>query len=167
VAAAPEIPNNGAAYFAAEDGSARDGNAQLPPILIVDDNQPTARALAALLKGAKYRTAVSFRGADALAHAEKSDFAAAVVDIHLPDISGLVVSQKLRERFGPHVPIIVLSGDTSMQMLNSLQHVGATYFFSKPVNAMYLLERLREWIGATGADGSASSSSSDGAGAPV
>ena len=117
-----------------------------PTILIVDDNQPTARALAALLGGASYRTAVAFRGADALEQAAARDVAAAIVDIHLPDISGLVVVQKLREQLGPDVPIVVLSGDTSMQMLNSLPHVGATYFFSKPVNSAHLLDRLRECV---------------------
>jgi FixJ family two-component response regulator len=52
----------------------------------------------------------------------------------------------LRDLLGPDVPIIVLSGDTSMPMLNSLPHVGATYFFSKPVNAQQLVERLNEWV---------------------
>ena len=119
-----------------------------PLVLIVDDSQPTARALAALLHGANYATAVTFRGADAIEQASASPgrFAAAIVDIHLPDISGLVVSQKLRETLGPDVPIIVLSGDTSMQTLNSLPHVGATYFFSKPVNSHQLLQRMREWV---------------------
>ncbi len=118
-----------------------------PRILIVDDNQPTARALAALLKGASYDTAVAFRGGEALEHADRGgEFAAAIVDIHLPDISGLVVVQRLRDRLGPDVPIIVLSGDTSMPTLNSLPHVGATYFFSKPVNSGQLLDRIREWV---------------------
>jgi CheY-like chemotaxis protein len=117
--------------------------------LVVDDNQPTARALAALLQGASYQTAVAFRGADAVERARAAGderISAAIVDIHLPDISGLLVSQQLRELLGPDVPIIVLSGDTSMQMLNSLPHVGATYFFSKPVNSGQLLQRLREWV---------------------
>jgi two-component system OmpR family response regulator len=122
------------------------GNLSAPRILVVDDSQPTARALAAVLGGAGYDTAVAFRGADALDRARHAQFAAAIVDIHLPDISGLVVSQKLRELLGPDVPIIVLSGDTSMQMLNSLPHVGATYFFSKPVNSTQFVERLREWV---------------------
>jgi hypothetical protein len=39
-----------------------------------------------------------------------------------------------------------------MPTLNSLPHVGATWFFSKPVNAGYLLERLREWLGSGAAD---------------
>lgn len=119
-----------------------------PTILIVDDNQPTARALAALLGGAGYRTAVAFRGADALDRASRQGIAAAIVDIHLPDISGLVVVQKLRDLLGLNVPIIVLSGDTSMPTLNSLPHVGATYFFSKPVSSGQLLDRINEWVGA-------------------
>jgi DNA-binding response OmpR family regulator len=117
-----------------------------PRVLVVDDSQPTARALATLLNAANYDATVSYRGADAVEQARASTFSAAIIDIHLPDISGLVVSQKLRELLGPDVPIIMLSGDTSMQMLNSLPHVGATYFFSKPVNSTHLIERMREWV---------------------
>jgi DNA-binding response OmpR family regulator len=73
--------------------------------------------------------------------------AAALVDIHLPDLSGLVVAQKLREMLGPDAPIVVVSGDTSMEVINALPHVGATYFFSKPLNVAYLLERMKEWVG--------------------
>ncbi len=62
---------------------------------------------------------------------------------NFPDISGLIVTQKLRERMGPKAPIILLSGDRSMETLNSLPHVGATDFFSKPVNSSQLIERLR------------------------
>ena len=136
---APQVPD-------ASDASAP------PRILIIDDSEPTARALAALLRRAKYDTTVALRGSDGIDRARAETgrgegFAAAVVDIHLPDLSGLVVSQKLRELLGPQTPIIVLSGDTSMPTLNSLPHVGATYFFSKPVNANLLLERLREWVG--------------------
>ena len=117
-----------------------------PTVLIVDDNQPTADALARVLNGARFRTAVSYRGSDAVEYARNHPVAAAVVDIHLPDLNGLVVTQKLRERLGSATPIIVLSGDTSMEMLNALPHVGATYFFSKPVSPSQLIERLRDWV---------------------
>jgi DNA-binding response OmpR family regulator len=122
-----------------------------PKILIIDDSEPTGQAVAAGLSRANYATAVAFRGAEGIsrARAEQADgggFAAAVVDIHLPDLSGLVVSQKLREILGAHTPIIVLSGDTSMTTLNSLPHVGATYFFSKPVNVSHMLDRLKAWL---------------------
>jgi DNA-binding response OmpR family regulator len=131
-----EVTNNSAG---SGSGSA------LPTILVVDDNEPTAHALEKIFCTKGYNPIVVHRGADALSHAESgAAIDAAVVDLHLPDLSGLVVTQKLRERLGAETPIIVLSGDTSMEMLNALQHVGATYFFSKPVNSAKLIERLRQ-----------------------
>jgi DNA-binding response OmpR family regulator len=118
-----------------------------PTILIVDDSEPTAQALAKVLSAARFQTAVSYRGNDAVEYAATHPVNGAVVDIHLPDLNGLVVTQKLREKLGPATPIVILSGDTSMEMLNSLPHVGATYFFSKPVNAAQLVKRLQEWVG--------------------
>lgn len=112
-------------------------------VLIVDDNEPTARALAKVLSAARFEPAVSYRGGEAVDFAQRNSICAAVVDIHLPDLSGLVVTQKLRQQLGPATPIIILSGDTSMETLNSLPHVGATYFFSKPVNSSQLIERLQ------------------------
>ena len=123
-----------------------------PTILVIDDSQIAAEAMARTLAGAGYDAAVFHTGSEALNYvrdrqAENGSAtppAAALVDIHLPDIHGLVVSAKLREALGPAAPIIVISGDTSMANLNALPHVGATYFFSKPVNSATLVERLRE-----------------------
>jgi DNA-binding response OmpR family regulator len=56
----------------------------------------------------------------------------------------LILTQRLRTLWGDTTPIIILSGDHSLAMLNSLPHVGATYFFAKPVNPPMLLDRLRE-----------------------
>ncbi len=116
-------------------------------ILIVDDNHMVTRALSSLLRGAGYVPHACHCGADALAFAAGGQApGAAVIDIHLPDINGLILSQKLRERFGPDMPIVIVSGDTSMETIKSLPHVGATYFFPKPVNAAALMERLKELI---------------------
>ena len=136
----------------AEGATEPSGPMTPPRILIIDDSHPTANALAAVFRRADYQTAVAYRGNEGIEQARSGSFDAAVVDIHLPDLSGLVVSQKLREILGPQTPIIVLSGDTSMTMLNSLPHVGATYFFSKPVNASYMLARLKEWLAPNGRD---------------
>ena len=116
-------------------------------ILIVDDNQGVAKALSRLLTDANYATQVSFCGSDAIAYLKDHSIDGAVVDVHLPDMNGLVLTQAIRQRLGPDKPIVVLSGDTSMEVLNSLRHVGATYFFSKPVNAAQLLDRFKGWFG--------------------
>ena len=116
----------------------------LPTVLVVDDSQPTAHALGKIFGAKGFNPVVVNRGGDALSYAEQNALDAAVVDLHLPDLSGLVVTQKLRERLGPETPIIILSGDTSMEMLNALRHVGATYFFSKPVNSTQLVEHVKQ-----------------------
>ncbi|HEX4796692.1 MAG TPA: response regulator [Humisphaera sp.] len=113
----------------------------------MDDNVATAGALAKILGSANFATHVYFRGNDAIACAQNTPFDGAVIDIHLPDINGLVLSKKLREFWGPAKPIIILSGDSSMEVINSLPHVGATHFFSKPVSANRLLEHLRREMG--------------------
>ena len=116
-------------------------------ILVVDDNRVITRALSTLIRDAGYAPVACHSGADALAFADGPQTpGAAVVDIHLPDINGLILSHKLRERFGPDTPIVVVSGDTSMETIKSLPHVGATYFFPKPVNSNALMQRLRELI---------------------
>src|SRR5688500_14805735 len=104
----------------ASKSNGMDARAGAPKILVVDDSEPTARALASLLHDSGYDTAVSHQGSGALTFADTCTPAAAVIDIHLPDINGLVLCQKLRESFGPETPIIMLSGDNSMETLKSL-----------------------------------------------
>ena len=116
-------------------------------ILIVDDNPAITKALAVLCRNAGYEPVTCSNAAEALALTKDTTPTAAVVDIHLPDMSGLILAQKLRDRFGEFTPIIVVSGDTSMETLNSLPHVGATYFFSKPISSAMLIEQLRKLLG--------------------
>jgi CheY-like chemotaxis protein len=116
-------------------------------IMLVEDNETVAKALKRYLESKGYGAPVFFTGRSAIAHVATSKPAAAIVDIHLPDLSGLVLVKQLRERLGEATPIIVLSGDASMATINSLPHVGATYFFSKPVQPGTLLERLEQLMG--------------------
>src|SRR4051812_25558719 len=116
-------------------------------IMLVEDNEQVARALKRYFESKGYGAPVFFTGKSAMAHVKTTKPAAAIVDIHLPDLSGLVLIQQLRAELGEGVPIVVLSGDASMATINSLPHVGATYFFSKPVQPALLLERLEQLMG--------------------
>jgi len=115
---------------------------RLPAILIVDDSAVTLRGLCSLFLSGGYQPASFQEGLTAITFAREHKPAGAVIDIHLPDISGLLVSKELREILGPDAPIVVLSGDASMEVLNSLPRVGATYFFQKPVNGSLLLQHF-------------------------
>lgn len=118
--------------------------ADKPTILLIEDDASLGRAMEKFLETIGYAPTLCRDGASALNTAETIEPDAVITDIHLPDISGLVLSQKFREKFGPATPIIVLSGDTSTEVLKSLTHVGATYFFNKPVNLELLKNHLAE-----------------------
>ena len=113
-------------------------------VLVVEDNPGVARALATIIGNAGFAAVPCTRGTEALHYCRSGRPVAAVIDIHLPDINGLVLAQKLRDEFGDDTPIIIVSGDTSMETIKSLSHVGATYFFSKPINPAALVERLKD-----------------------
>ena len=116
-------------------------------VLVVEDNFGVANALANVIRKAGFAATACHSGSDALEYLRGANPQAAVLDIHLPDINGLVLASKLRDRLGDAVPIIIVSGDTSMETIKSLPHVGATYFFSKPVNPNVLVDRLKELVG--------------------
>jgi CheY-like chemotaxis protein len=140
----PANPDANPAPAAPRQGSRDDGT-----VLVVEDNFGVAHALAGVIRKAGFDATPCHCGADALEHCRTTAPLAAVLDIHLPDINGLVLAHKLRDRLGHDIPIIIVSGDTSMETIKSLQHVGATYFFSKPVNPHVLVDRLKELVGNT------------------
>ena len=115
-------------------------------ILIVDDNHAVTRALAKVISRHGMKPIPCLSAAEALQQTKDNPPAAAVVDIHLPDLSGLILTQQLRIRMGDQAPIIILSGDGSREVLSSLPHVGATYFFSKPVNTSALVDQLQRLL---------------------
>jgi CheY-like chemotaxis protein len=114
-------------------------------VLVVDDNQVVARSLLSLLRSEGYEPIIFQAGQPALEYSKTNCPDAALVDIHLPDLSGLEVTRQLRQIHGNELPIIVFSGDSSIETLRALPDVGATFFLSKPVNATRLMECLREW----------------------
>jgi DNA-binding response OmpR family regulator len=124
-------------------------NAAFPPsskrILVVDDDPALSRAMELLLSRAGFRPIVCGTAQEAIAHAADANIAVAVVDIHLPDMNGLALTQQLRTRLGPKTPIVVLSGDRSMETIRALEDTSATYFFAKPVNAVHLIEQVKRW----------------------
>lgn len=117
-----------------------------PNILLVEDDPSLGLALVRYLQAIGYAPVHCASGAAAMEAVDDVTPDAVITDVHLPDINGLILSQKLRERLGPDVPIIVLSGDTSTEVLKSLSHVGATYFFNKPVNLDLLKQHLAEQL---------------------
>jgi two-component system sensor histidine kinase RpfC len=116
-----------------------------PTVLVVDDNQLVTRSLMTLLRNEGFEPKTFQSGQPALEYIRNHCPDAALIDIHLPDVCGLEVSRELRKTHGDAMPIIIFSGDSSMDTLRSLPAAGATFFMSKPVNIPRLLECLKAY----------------------
>jgi two-component system, OmpR family, KDP operon response regulator KdpE len=110
-------------------------------ILIVDDELPILRAVTPLLRSRGYDVASVVNGANALTEFEADPPDLLILDLGLPDIDGLEVCRRVRER--STVPIIVLSARGSERDKVSALDLGADDYLTKPFGPEELLARVR------------------------
>lgn len=113
------------------------------PVLIVDDEISVADVLRlALRREGIARVSVAQTGNSALACARADKPALVVLDIGLPDISGLEVAAGLRQ-FLPDVPLLFLTAsDTDSDKLRGFQ-AGADDYVTKPFNPLEVAARVK------------------------
>jgi len=110
-------------------------------ILVIDDEPQILRALRTILTAKQFRVSTASRGAEGLALAAAQPPDLVILDLSLPDISGLEVCARLRE--WSQVPIIVLSvRDNERDKVSALDR-GADDYLTKPFGIEELLARIR------------------------
>lgn len=111
-----------------------------------DSDLQVRDGLATLLRtaGLDVRT---FGLAEALLHALRQEQPACIVlDIDLPDLSGLEVLLRIRGR-RPELPIIMLAACADVSLAVCSLHLGAMDFIEKPFVCVVVLARVREAVG--------------------
>ena len=110
-------------------------------VLVVDDEPQILRALTTTLIAAGYVVERAPTGEQALALVASNPPDAIVLDLVLPDISGVEVCRELRRWSG--VPIVVLSAVGDEQQKVAALDAGADDYITKPFGIAELLARLR------------------------
>jgi DNA-binding response OmpR family regulator len=110
-------------------------------ILIVEDEERLARALADGLKAEGFETDLAHDGTDGLFKAQEGRYDAIVLDVMLPRMSGFQVCTRLRED-GVHTPILMLTArDREDSELRGLA-LGADDYVTKPFSYPVLVARI-------------------------
>jgi DNA-binding response OmpR family regulator len=111
-------------------------------VLLVEDDERLARLTARLLSDDRHVVEVTGRGNDALDIADGGGLDAVILDIGLPDLSGLDVARRLRAD-GSRVPILMLTArDAVLDRVTGLD-AGADDYLVKPFAYEELAARLR------------------------
>lgn len=113
----------------------------MPRVLLVEDDRSVAQVLLHTLKHT-YDIDLASTGKLGLTKAAKSYYDAIMLDLNLPDCSGLAICQKLRSR-GVIAPILILSGESRALTKINLLDAGANDYITKPFILGELKARLR------------------------
>lgn len=106
----------------------------MPRLLLVDDD-PTIRAgLAALLGMSGWEVAEASTAAEALRAFDAGSPDAVLLDVGLPDASGLDVLAHIQNSAGG-VPVVMLSGVATVDIAVEAMRLGAANFIQKPADA--------------------------------
>ena len=112
-----------------------------PTVYVVDDDDGMRRALDTLLGTVGYKTAVFSRPSEFLANYKPDAPGCLVLDIRMPDMSGLELQQHLN-RTGSMLPVIFITGHGDVPMAVQAMKEGAFEFIQKPFRDQDLLDRI-------------------------
>ena len=105
-----------------------------PKILVVDDEEVLRSALFRIFSRRNYQviTTSNFKEAESVIQSS-SDLDLALVDIKLPDGTGLDLLSTLKKKYSD-IPVVVLTGFGSIETAVKATKMGAYHFMTKPFN---------------------------------
>ena len=110
-------------------------------VLVVDDEKEIADLVELYLKNDVIEVYKFYTGNEALQCVDVQDIDLAILDIMLPDISGLEICQTIRENY--NFPIIMLTAkETEIDKITGLT-IGADDYVTKPFRPLELMARVK------------------------
>ena len=110
-------------------------------IFVVDDDDAMRRALGILLGTVGHKTAVFALPSEFFARFKTDEPGCLILDIRMPEMSGLEVQQQLN-RLGAMLPVIFITGHGDVPMAVQAMKEGAYQFIQKPFRDQELLDHI-------------------------
>jgi two-component system KDP operon response regulator KdpE len=122
-------------------------------ILIAEDDPFISRMYEIKLQGAGYRVVVKNNGRDAFEAAKEEHPSLAILDINMPELSGLDVLAALQgDGFDfTTMPVIVLTNSSALEDRNRAHSFGAEYLVKAELTPREVLNIINDKLGATDA----------------
>lgn len=117
-------------------------------VLVVDDEREALNMVGLMLRNSPFAIITANNGEDALAKAQSNEIDIVLLDIMMPDISGVTVCGYLRAT--PHlreVPVVMLTALDDYGTRRKAMNAGANDLLTKPVTKAELLAKLHGVLG--------------------
>ena len=116
---------------------------QAPSILITDDDLEFRETLQSVFEPEGFRTYLAGDGEEALHIVRREEVHLAVLDIHMPKLSGIEVVRSLRQ-LNRLIPCILLSADLDEVLIRQAQRLEAFSVLPKPVSSQQIRLVVRD-----------------------
>ena len=117
-------------------------------VLIVEDNELNMKLFHDLLEAQGYETLETREGLSALSLAREHRPDLILMDIQLPEISGLEVTKWLKEDDDlSHIPVVAVTAFAMKGDEERIRQGGCEAYISKPISVTMFLDTVRQFIG--------------------
>jgi PAS domain S-box-containing protein len=110
-------------------------------ILIVDDEEKIRKSLSGLLQDYDYEVATAGSGSECLQIISSQYFDLVILDIVMPEMSGIEVLQKIKEEY-KDTEVIIITGYADKEKAIAAFHLGAYDFIEKPFESREILNTI-------------------------
>lgn len=118
-------------------------------VLIVEDNELNMKLFHDLLDSQGYEVLQTREGLQALALARQHRPDLILMDIQLPEISGLEVTKWLKDDEElSHIPVVAVTAFAMKGDEERIRQGGCEAYISKPISVAHFLETVRKHLGA-------------------
>ncbi|MFI5398848.1 MAG: response regulator [Candidatus Binatia bacterium] len=117
-------------------------------ILVVDDNPDSVAIMRGILECRGYEVAAATSGAEALQFLAKETVDLVLLDVMMPEMSGMQVLQHIKENAATgRLPVILVTAKTQDEDVLSGYQYGADYYITKPFTAKQLVYGIELILG--------------------
>ena len=110
-------------------------------VLVVDDEQNSREGLSKILTKEGYKVHIAEDGEKALQEAEDYKFDLIITDLRMPDMDGIEVLKKVREK-NKNIGVVIVTAYGEVNSYLTAMNLGAFEYLNKPIH----LEELRRVI---------------------
>lgn len=111
-------------------------------VLLVDDEPSLRQVLTRVLRQSGCEVTAAGDGKEALRRLEMASYDLVYLDIHLPEMTGLQVLEKIHASY-PELPVVLFTAFASINSVLQALRLGATDYLIKPIDPDILIARTR------------------------
>jgi CheY-like chemotaxis protein len=121
--------------------------ADLPLILIAEDDPKTLRLVGEVIQRGGYRAALANHGVGAVKLLKRARPDLIILDLKMPKMDGFQLLELLKKyETSRSIPVVVLTGSTDLKDIDRALQLGISDYLTKPISPRKLLTKVKQLL---------------------